>query len=516
MAGEKRVFAHAMKVLVFVVAYSSEARIASVLERIPAELWEDQHHQLEILVVDDRSVDQTHETSLRFKDIQQKYNLTTLPTPVRQGYGGNQKLGFHYAIQNDFDVIVLMHGDGQYAPERLLDFIAAFDDPSVSAVFGSRMMDSRSTIGDEMPLYKFVGNRILSTLQNWILKQRLSEFHSGYRAYRIEALHALPFSFNSPDFDFDTDVTAQLLNTGRKIVEIPIPTYSSREIRHVNGAKYAAQVLATTLRSRLQNWAIFYHPKFDYVSDNRHYTLKLNQPSSHQWALDYCANGVGAVLDLGCGPGELDQRLREQGCYTMGVDKTEQVAKSLDWFREADLDDGLFEFSILPREPDVVLCLDIIEHIKSPERFLLDLRERLSALSKPAPVIITMPNIAFVSTRLSLLLGIFNYGKKGILDLTHTRLLTFSTLRRMLTYVGYEVLEVKGVPAPVQMVLGSGVIGRVGTALNSVLVRLWRNLFAYQIFVVARALPTIASLLDDARQHRERHSRASAETVAPQ
>lgn len=515
MAEKRRASGYAMKVLVFVVAYSSEARIASVLERVPPELWQNQRHQIEILVIDDRSREQANETSPRFKELQQKYNVTILPTPTRQGYGGNQKLGFHYAIQNDFDLLVLMHGDGQYAPERLPDFIAAFDDPSVSAVFGSRMMDSGLAGGQEMPLYKFAGNRILSTLQNWVLKQRLSEFHSGYRAYRVEALRTLPFSFNSPDFDFDTDVTTQLVNTGRKIAEVPIPAYSSREIRHVNGAKYAVQVLATTLRSRLQNWAIFYHPKFDYVSDNRHYTLKLNQPSSHQWALDYCAQGAGAVLDLGCGPGGLDQLLREQGCYTMGVDKTEQVANSLDWFRQADLDAGLFEFSLLPREPDIVLCLDIIEHIKAPERFLLHLREQLTTLAKPARIIITTPNIAFVSTRLSLLFGIFNYGKKGILDLTHTRLFTFSTLRRMLTYVGYEVLEVKGVPAPVQMVLGSGVIGRVATALNSLLVRLWRNLFAYQIFIVARALPTIAALLDDARQYQETHSRASTETPAP-
>jgi 2-polyprenyl-3-methyl-5-hydroxy-6-metoxy-1,4-benzoquinol methylase len=492
-----------MKALVFVVAYSSDADIESVLRRIPEKVWREQCDKMEVLIIDDPSTNRTAEPSERFRDIDRKHNLVILSNLVDQGYGGNQKLGFHYAIRNNFDVVVLMHGNGQYAPELLPNFISIFEDPSADAVLGSRLMDSRWAVPGGMPLYKFVGNRILTTLQNWILKQRLSEFHSGYRAYRVKALRRLPFSFNSPDFDFDTDILVQLVNTGSKIVEIPIPTYDSREIRRLNGLNYAAQILATTIRSRLQRWAIFYHPKFDYVSDNRHYTLKLRQPSSHQWALDHCAKDVGAVLDLGCGPGALDQLLREQGCYTMGVDKTEQDATSLDWFRQADLDDGLFDLTILPREPDVVLCLDIIEHIKSPERFLLELRERLGALSKPAQIIITTPNIAFVSTRFSLLLGIFNYGKKGILDLTHTRLFTFSTLRRMLTYVGYQVLELKGVPAPVQMVLGPGVIGRVATAVNSFLVLLWRNLFAYQIFVVAQALPTIAQLLEDARRHPE-------------
>jgi glycosyltransferase involved in cell wall biosynthesis len=489
-----------MKVLVFVVAYSSEARLEPVLARVPTDFWRGQQHDVETLIIDDRSADRSADPS-RFRTIQQKYNAIILPAPTSQGYGGNQKLAFHYAIQNNFDVVVLLHGDGQYAPELLPAFVSALADPSVDAVFGARMMPGRAAVAGGMPLYKFVGNRILTTLQNWILQQRFSEFHCGYRAYRVKTLQTLPFAFSSPDFDFDNDIAIQLINTGRKIVETPVPAYSTRGIRHLNGFKSAVRILATTLRSRLQRWAIFYHPKFDYVSDNRHYALKLNQPSSHQWALDYCARSADAVLDLGCGPAKLDQLLRAKGCYTMGVDKLEQDPDCLDWFLQFDLDEGLFDFSILPREPDIVLCLDIIEHIKSPERFLLELRERLGTLSKRPHLIITTPNVAFISTRLSLFFGMFNYGKKGILDLTHTRLFTFSTFRRMLNCLGYEILELSGVPAPVQMVLGSGVIGRAVTALNSLLIHIWRNLFAYQIFIVARALPTVSHLLAQARRH---------------
>src|SRR2546430_8247165 len=210
-----------MKVLVFVVAYSSENRIASVLARVPAEFWTNDQHDIETLIIDDRSPNQSVDPS-RFPALQQKYNAIILPTSTSQGYGGNQKLGFHYAIENDFDIVVLLHGDGQYAPERLPDFVAAFDNPSVDAVFGSRMMPPRAALFGGLPLYKLVGNRILTALQNWILNQRLSEFHSGYRAYRVKALRRLPFAFDSPHFDFDTDITIQLINTGRKIVEIPI------------------------------------------------------------------------------------------------------------------------------------------------------------------------------------------------------------------------------------------------------------------------------------------------------
>ncbi|MFN2540752.1 MAG: glycosyltransferase family 2 protein, partial [Chthoniobacterales bacterium] len=249
-----------MKVLVFVVAYSSEARIESVLARVPGEFWTNEGHEIETLIIDDRSPGQMSDASRQFKTLPQKYRAIILPTATSQGYGGNQKLGFHYAIENNFDVVVLLHGDGQYAPELLPQFVARFNDPSVDAVFGSRMLTPRAALSDGMPLYKFVGNRILTALQNWTLKRQLSEYHSGYRAYRVETLRSLPLAFNSPDFDFDTDLTIQLINTDRKIVEIPIPTYSSREIRQVNGLKYAVQVVATTLRSRLQRWAIFYHP----------------------------------------------------------------------------------------------------------------------------------------------------------------------------------------------------------------------------------------------------------------
>jgi len=502
-----------MRVLVFIVAYNAEAHIESVLRRIPAEIWDQRLHETEVLLLDDRSGDRTIETSSRYRDLHGKYNLTVLSNPINQGYGGNQKLGYWYAIQHGFDAVILLHGDGQYAPEILPEFIRAFEDPSVDAVFGSRMMRPRSALRGGMPLYKYLGNRVLTTLQNRLLKQSLSEFHSGYRGYRVSALEALPFEFNSPDFDFDTDIIIQLIDTGRRIAEIPIPTYYGNEICRVNGVKYAIQVLSSTVRSRLQRIAVAYHPKFDYSNDNQHYTLKLGQPSSHEWAMECCRPGQ-AVLDLGCGPGLLSSELARRGCYVMGVDKCPQDNFPGHWFHEADLDEPLFEFDVLPRHPDVVLCLDVIEHLRSPERFLLDLRERLSAVPGSPRVILTTPNVAFALTRVSLLLGRFSYGKRGILDLTHTRLFTRSSLQQMLAYLGYEVRETRGIPAPLELVFGSGFWGRLLNAVNSRLVRFWPSLFAYQIMVSGRALPTLRRLLEDAREHVGRHHAESAvETV---
>lgn len=489
-----------MKILIFIVAYNAEAHIEAVLRRIPREVWNHSKHSVEILIIDDQSGDRTTEASQRFKEIHDKYNLTVLSNPVNQGYGGNQKIGYWYAIKNGFDVVILLHGDGQYAPEMLPEFIQAFADPSVDAVFGSRMMGGKSALRGGMPLYKFVGNRILTTLQNRLLHKRLSEFHSGYRAYRVSALKAIPFIYNSPDFDFDTDIIIQLVDTQRKILEIPIPTYYGNEICHVNGVKYAFQILNSTVRSRLQRYAIVYHPKFDYAHDNDYYVLKLGQPSSHQWAVDYC-KGKKAVLDIGCGPGWLGAEIRRNGSFVMGVDKFHQAVPGLDWFRQEDLDNPIFDFDGLPKQPDVVLCLDIIEHLKSPESFLLALRERLSLLPQAPPVVLTTPNIAFALTRLSLFIGQFNYGKRGILDLTHTRLFTFLSMQRMLVYLGYQIEHVQGIPPPLQSVFGSGRIGRFMSTVGDWLARAWRKLFAYQILIVARPHPTLDRLLRNAEEH---------------
>ena len=121
----------------------------------------------------------------------------------------------------------------------------------VDAVFGSRMLDPGGARRGGMPLYKFVGNRILTRTQNVIAGVRLSEWHSGYRAYRVSALADLPFVGNSDGFDFDTEIILQLLGSHRRIVEVPIPTYYGDEISRVNGIAYARDIVIDTVRHRL-------------------------------------------------------------------------------------------------------------------------------------------------------------------------------------------------------------------------------------------------------------------------
>src|SRR6185312_7325646 len=122
----------------------------------------------EILIIDDSSQDTTFQTARAFAD--SPFPVTVLVNPVNQRYGGNQKIGFHYAIDRGFDFVALVHGDGQYAPELLPVLLKPLLDGDADAVFGSRMMQRFEALKGGMPLYKFVGNKILTALQNRLLK----------------------------------------------------------------------------------------------------------------------------------------------------------------------------------------------------------------------------------------------------------------------------------------------------------------------------------------------------------
>src|SRR3954468_7442677 len=143
-------------VLIFIVAYNAARTIEKVLSRIPASLHSS---AVEVLIIDDSSADNTFSHGLRFQNSRPPFKITVLRTPVNQGYGGNQKLGYRYAIDHGFDVVALVHGDGQYAPEKLPLLIEPLIKGEADAVFGSRMINKQDALKGGMPLYKWVGNQ---------------------------------------------------------------------------------------------------------------------------------------------------------------------------------------------------------------------------------------------------------------------------------------------------------------------------------------------------------------------
>jgi GT2 family glycosyltransferase len=253
---------HKKRLLILVVAYHAESTIASVIRRIPLGLLAD--YDMDVLIIDDSSRDLTFARSHEVvRQATLPFQVRVLFNPVNQGYGGNQKLGYRYAIEYGYDYVALLHGDGQYAPECLPDLLARFSDERVGAVFGSRMISPGGALRGGMPLYKFVGNKILTWIQNRLLRSHLSEFHSGYRIYSVSALASIPFERNSNDFHFDTEIIIQLMIARREIREVAIPTYYGDEISRVNGIRYAANVVSATVKMRLQELAIFYDRRYD-------------------------------------------------------------------------------------------------------------------------------------------------------------------------------------------------------------------------------------------------------------
>ena len=489
------------RVLIFIVAYQAQDTIAAVLTRIPAELAE--KYDIEILIIDDSSSDLTFDRGLniaRSKSL--PYKIHVLFNPINQGYGGNQKIGYHYAIENNFDYVALIHGDGQYAPECLGNLLSSFEDSSVAAVFGSRMLTRGEALSGGMPLYKYIGNKILTWFENHMLKSSLSEFHSGYRIYSVPALKSIPFDLNTNDFHFDTEIIVQFVFSGLRIIEQPIPTYYGDEICRVNGLKYALDVTITVIKARLQGVGLYYDPKFDCLNrSNKQYKLKLGYPSPHSEVLRHIPKGA-RVLDLGCAGGYVGSLLRERlGCKVTGVDCFPLAsANILEAFVDHDLNAGmpLLDFS----QFDYILMLDVIEHLSAPEKFIQSLCNSLEKYPHTT-IIASTGNVAFFITRLMLLFGQFNYGKRGILDITHSRLFTFNSFCRLFNQNGMKVDFKLGLPGPYPLAIGDNSFSKLLIVINTLLIKICRGMFSYQVFITAKTQPTLAYLLSQSITHSE-------------
>lgn len=470
---------------VLVVTYNAASTLLNVLKRIPPAVWRNIE---QVVVFDDASRDATYELAIGIKALHDLPKLTVLKQPRNLGYGGNQKAGYRYFIERGFDAVVLLHGDGQYAPELLAQMYAPLVRGEAEAVFGSRMMKRYGgALKGGMPLYKFVGNRILTWIENRALGLRLTEFHSGYRAYSLAALRQIALGRMTDDFHFDTEIIIKLRHQGFRILEIPIPTYYGDELCYVDGLKYARRVVRALWRYSQTVRAVRAHPEFQEYWQQ--YPLKEAAHSSHS-TVRALLTGPLTVLDVGCGHGYFAGQIAGNGCHVTGIDEFPEPARRdcLEDYIRCDLSQGLD--AALPRlRPggyDRVLLLDILEHLPDADRILAQCRPLLA----PAGLlVVSLPNVANITVRLALLAGRWNYADRGILDRTHLRFYTRKTGRALLEQNGYQVVESKTTVMPVELVLG---LHPASAAMKSISVLLWAvtalmpGLFGYQMIFLAR------------------------------
>ncbi|MDD5543417.1 MAG: bifunctional glycosyltransferase/class I SAM-dependent methyltransferase [Acidobacteriia bacterium] len=479
-------------VAIHVVAYNAGRSIGKVLSRIPHWVAE---KLAEIYVIDDCSGDDTIAAATTVSWSRNFAPLRIFKTPFYQGYGGNQKIGFSYAIDREFDIVIHLHGDGKYAPEALPEILAPYAD-GADAVFGSRFLFGGSPLRDGMPLYKFLGNRFLSALQNVGLGAQLSEWHCGYRSYRTALLKKIPYSNNSSDYDFDTEIIIQVLAAGHKIIEVPVPTYYGKEIRRINAIRCGLKSLGCTLHFCLMKLELFYDPKFDLVpkEDAYRYTRK-EAPTTLQHYIRTIANPGKRALDVGGGDGRaIAKDWVARGCHVTCIDQFVPQEGNASEHVRVDLDLPL-EHQLFRRDFDTVLAIDVIEHLKRPEDALKDIAQKMTT---GGILYASTGNVSFLPLRLLLLLGFFNYGRRGILDHTHARLFTVGSFRRLLHHCGFEVLELHAFGPPIRDLIGNdSFLLRASDTVLFWCARLFPRLFGYQILVVARKTPVLRDLVEE-------------------
>jgi 2-polyprenyl-3-methyl-5-hydroxy-6-metoxy-1,4-benzoquinol methylase len=338
-----------------------------------------------------------------------------------------------------------------------------------------------------MPLYKYVGNRILSTFQNRVIGMSLSEWHSGYRAYRVDALTDLDLDGFSNDFDFDTEIILGLHGAGKRIVEVPIPTYYGDEICHVNGLRYAKDVAADVVRFKARRMGFGTGPSGlaggRTSTDTEIYELKPSARSSHGVLLSWTARlAPGAtVLDVGCSDGQFGAFMRRQGHHVDGVDlvKHEGVGERLDGFVEADVSRGLPPGTAAY---DVIVAGDILEHVVDPETLLKDLRDHLAPGGQ---ILVSVPNFGHWYPRGKVALGRFDYDQRGPLDHTHVRFFTRRTFERLVKECSLHVVERDVVGSPVDVLDRGGETfvsraARGAARVDRAATAAWPTLFGYQ------------------------------------
>ncbi|MBZ0222089.1 MAG: glycosyltransferase family 2 protein [Dokdonella sp.] len=258
---------HGLKIVVVMPAYHAEKTLAECHAAIPHDIVD------EVLLVDDASDDAT-------VAVAQRLGIRTHRHAVNRGYGGNQKTCYALALGVDADIVVMLHPDYQYEPRLITAMAAMIASGVYDVVFGSRILGNTAIAGG-MPRYKYVFNRMLTAFENLVIGSKLSEFHSGYRAFSRKVLETLPLAVNSDDFVFDNQMLVQAHAFGWRIGEMSCPTKyfaDASEINFRRSVVYGLGVLRVAVTYRLWKWRLLKSRLFCAAPENRLTAMQADAP----------------------------------------------------------------------------------------------------------------------------------------------------------------------------------------------------------------------------------------------
>ena len=254
---------HEKKVIVVMPAYNASKTLEMTYKEIPLDVVD------EVILVDDASRDDTATKATEL-------GIHTIIHAENRGYGGNQKTCYAEALSKGADVVVMVHPDYQYSPRLITAMASMVVSGHYDVVLASRILGGQALKGG-MPLYKYIANRFLTLAENLALGVKLSEYHTGYRAFSRRVLETLPLEANSDDFVFDNEMLAQAVYFGFMIGEISCPTKYFEDASSINfrrSVKYGFGVLATSLKFLLQRWGIMHSSIFDTRGRSRDWSNK--------------------------------------------------------------------------------------------------------------------------------------------------------------------------------------------------------------------------------------------------
>jgi glycosyltransferase involved in cell wall biosynthesis len=234
------------KVVVVLPAFNASQTIVQTYSEIPFDIVD------EVILCDDESIDNTLDIA---KELGIKHIIAH---DENKGYGGNQKSLYRKALELKSDIIIMLHPDYQYTPKLIPSFVNIIGEGLYPVVLGSRILGKGALRGG-MPYYKYIANRFLTLVQNILISQKLSEYHTGYRAYSKEVLESIDFMNNSDDFIFDNQVLSQIVYKGFEVAEVTCPTNYFEEASSINfrrSTKYGLGVLLVSLKHFLQRLGI--------------------------------------------------------------------------------------------------------------------------------------------------------------------------------------------------------------------------------------------------------------------